>query len=100
MHVIFCEVRDVDHCVDHQDHRQGRHLDVDHQRRVRLHQVHHLDVDHQNLDERQDRLDVDHLVRQGDLLDLGERRDQGVFLGQDGSLDLVERQGLDGSQMG
>jgi len=43
---------------------------------------------------------VDHLDRQGDLLDLDERQDLDVFLGQDGSLDLVERQGLDGSQMG
>lgn len=98
--MISCEVRDVDHCVDHQDRRRGRHLDVDHQHRVRLHQVHHLDVDHRNLDERRDRLDVVHLDRQGDLLGLGERRDLDVFLGQDGSLDLVERQGLDGSQMG
>ena len=100
MRVISCEVRDVDHCVDRQDHRRGRHLDVGHQRRVRLHQVHHLDVGHRNLDERRVHLVVHHLDHRGDLLVRAERRDLDAFLGRDGYLDLVERQGLDGSQMG
>lgn len=99
MHVTSCEARDVDHCVDHQGRRRGRHLDVDHLRRVHLHLVHHLDVDRQNLGARhRDHLDVDHLVRRGDLLDLDGRQDLDEFLGRDGFLVLDERQGLDGSQ--
>lgn len=99
MHVTSCEVRGVDRYVDHQDRRQGRHQDVDHQL-VLLRQVRHQDVDHQNQDELHlGRQDVGHQDRQGDHRGQDVRQGQDVCLDQDANQDLDVRLGQGGILM-
>ncbi len=73
--------------MDHRDHLQGRHQDVD-LHPAHQHQEHHQGVDHQNRGElRLGLLGEDHQVRRrGDHQGLDVRQDRDEFLGRDGYL--------------